>query len=571
MAISLMVSSLLFISGHISATPPSVNTPLGTVIGITDEDCDAYLGIPYAKPPIRWRPPEKLEEFLDEPLMADAWKPMCYQTACTDPTGVCNGALAHIEFGIRCNPTKGKRRNKVMCIETEPILDLCENENSFTATAIDINECIYSKHETADTDTRALSRPPCWQLCYTYTGAVFHGGKLSKKGDIIVVTINYRLDVFQGLFTGTTAEDANGNYSILDQKEAIKWVHEYISSFGGNPDKVTLSGQSAGAQSVMLHMIDEEVDDMFTQVILQSVPVSIPFRPQGEAIAQGALFAAELGCNKADIDCMRSKSPRDVIEASARLPNHFSSILTQFEPWLPVENGIKVPRYFEIAYNPSTTTEQSPRFTKPIILGTIEHEAITYIYEGFEEELSAGEYFLLLIEIKQFQSFALYFNYPPDTFFDSRKALSELATDFIFKCPTRMLANQMHANTNVWLYSMEQGFERDVIWTGSGNCENVACHGEDVPYLFQTFERGGYNLTASEKNISESILYYFTNFVKTGNPNIGETPNVPIWHKYIDTPTERKNIVFKSGKTQVIPFSKHYLCNMWDLFSPYTA
>lgn len=336
--------------------------------------------------------------------------------------------------------------------------------------------------------------------------------------------------------------------------------------------QVTLAGQSAGAQSIMLHLIDESITGMFAQVIIQSVPISIPFRSRDEAIEQTRLFTAELGCHITDLYCMRNKSADDVIRASSNLPNdHFASILTQFEPWIPVENGDKIPKYFELAYGTNTASKHNERFTKPIIIGTIEHEATSYIYNGFDYPLSAGEYFLLLVELKKFKSFSLYFNYPSSNVFDARKALSNLATDFIFKCPTRMVANQMQLKQTVWLYSMEQGFEREEIWTGSGRCKNLACHGEDVPYLFQTFERGGFELSTTERNITDSIVYYFTNFVRTGNPNVGGTSNFPIWPKYVDAPSQRENIVWKAGQIQVAPFSKYRLCNLWDMFRPYVA
>jgi len=101
---------------------------------------------------------------------------------------------------------------------------------------------------------------------------------LVNTTNVIVVLLQYRLGVLGFLATGNGRDDIKGNYGILDQRLAIAWVKANIEVFGGDPNQITLFGQSAGAQSTALHFITQDMQSFFQQAIIESAPFTVPFR-----------------------------------------------------------------------------------------------------------------------------------------------------------------------------------------------------------------------------------------------------------------------------------------------------
>ena len=106
---------------------------------------------------------------------------------------------------------------------------------------------------------------------------------------MIVITVNYRLTAYGYLYTGFVepGEQTSGNWGFLDQQAAIKWVHENIAQFNGDPNKIMVYGQSAGAMSTMYHLCNEESSKYFQRAAIQSFPMTIPMYKSFEASIQG--------------------------------------------------------------------------------------------------------------------------------------------------------------------------------------------------------------------------------------------------------------------------------------------
>ncbi|KAL5006726.1 hypothetical protein ScPMuIL_015532 [Solemya velum] len=514
------------------ASDVNVKTKFGTVLGNSEDDSDAFYGIPFAKPPERWRPPEALEVFPTDPYRADSWKPMCYQI-CTMPEGACG----------------------------EEVSEDCLYLNIFAP-----------KNASSD-DKKAVMVFVHGGAFDLYTGSadLLHGGIIARKGDIIVVTLNYRLNVFGGLVTGQTDNDATGNYGIQDQRMAIEWVHENIADFGGDPNKITLSGQSAGAQSVLIHMMANKVTDKFAHALIQSAPISVPFRSYEDSLKQGETFASEVGCKSFDIACMRNKTAKEVYIASLKSPRRISdSILQMVEAWAPVVDKNEVPKsVYEEFVDPTVPWFSSNGvLTKPTMIGTVRHEAAGLITFVFKERISFLQYIGMVFGIKHLNGFRIISHYTPHFGqSDMREIAEDIVTDFVFVCPARMMARRIQQTSPVWMYSLEQVFTTNKSWGTFDFCEGKACHGQDLMYLFQQVKSG---FSPDEKKMSDTVIQYVSNFVKTGNPNIGSESGITLeeWPRFEST---MNHISFSAPHNAMGNHLKTAVCDMWDDLQPYYA
>ena len=150
---------------------------------------------------------------------------------------------------------------------------------------------------------------------------LYDGGVFAKSGGVVVVSCNYRLDVFGGL---VHAGGVDGNFGFLDQRACLQWVQQEIHAFGGDPRNVTAWGQSAGAQSVWLHTVAAGSKGLFHRAVLESVP-SLSLLDAKDAAKLGKATAKKLGCkNRTDtetIACLRAANASDLVQAADAAQN----------------------------------------------------------------------------------------------------------------------------------------------------------------------------------------------------------------------------------------------------------
>lgn len=221
-----------------------VRTMNGLIKGIDHKDMKIFKGIPYAKPPVgKWR--------WSAPVPIENW----------------SGVRSAMHFGSE--PIQG--------IDYDPAVDLygIASGTSYSEDCLYLN--IYTPAKSADAKLPVLF----WIHGGGFnSGAssqtLYPGEMLAKKGNMIVVTTNYRLGIW-GFFSHSELDSeqngTSGNYGLMDQAMALKWVKENIAAFGGNPDAICIGGQSAGAISVGLQLFNREVKGLFTGAIIQSGPI----------------------------------------------------------------------------------------------------------------------------------------------------------------------------------------------------------------------------------------------------------------------------------------------------------
>ncbi|XP_041376991.1 cAMP-regulated D2 protein-like [Gigantopelta aegis] len=509
-----------------------VDTKYGKVRGFSTEKSQIFYGIPYAQPPVddlRWKDPENVKSWSPAVLNATELKPGCPQFHCTDlsPPMVC--------------PKK----------ESEDCLYMN----------------IFAPLGTTSTSGLAV-------MLYLHGGNFVHmsassllydGQIMAKLGGVLIVTIDYRLGALGFLVTGQTKFDAVGNYGILDQRLAMKWVKENIRAFGGDPSRVTLFGQSAGAQSILIHMTSEESYQYYDNVIVESSPLSIPMKKFPEAIVLGALFAELANCTIRDIHCLKRKSGSQIAYAQYLARKKISSLrlLEAFEPWGPFLDDKLISK--EPVYQ-----FQSGKFAKkPILIGTTSQETQLYVFGAWSHPVSTSMYVELVMGTEPVHGVEVMIMYPPNKPEDERGNLVLLSTDLVFGCSSRNVTQNIvkFGEQRVWMYVWDYAFK----FAGWGNitfCQGFVCHGSEVPFVFQSAGLGGFTYTPDEIQLSNDVIDYWTNFAKTGDPNRSSSVKGPKGAR-MNWPNYKKEnswsqMRFKAPGSYVDNNFRSFYCDFWD-------
>ncbi|XP_072030235.1 cAMP-regulated D2 protein-like [Amphiura filiformis] len=526
--------------------PLVVDTVYGPVLGLLlSEGVQAYLGIPYAKPPVgelRWYPPVEPTPWAPDLLEALQVSPGCPQN----------------------------------CFDATPEM--------FCPRQVD-EDCLYL-NIWSPRDANPSSNLPV--ILFIHGGSyntwsasapLFDGRYVTEMSNVIFVNFNYRLGTLGWL--KTEGEDGStGNYGLMDQRAAMKFVQENIRNFGGNPERVTLNGQSAGAQAITLHMTNPATDTFFHQVIIQSNPITIPLANISEAIQLSTKFSAYLNCTINDIVCLRNQSVDNIIwaqEKSSSAPINDRNPLLWFEQWGPVIDGI------EILQHPLVEIAKGNIQHKPIIIGDVTNEIAGYIHSLFPTP--PPQIAVLSILAAYFGRFTLpvlreYWTYwNPDI----RPLLIELGSDYIFVCSSRNMTRSIESfsNSPVYHYVLNHTFSDTSVWTTSPYCETpgVTCHDTDLFFTLYSLTLSGYNYSPSERRLAQSMMSYWANFVHSGDPNnfewqsndvthqsgsdINYSKNI-FWHRYLNE-TGWSSLYFQTPLNKDISNFRQNECDLLDL------
>jgi para-nitrobenzyl esterase len=354
-----------------------------------------------------------------------------------------------------------------------------------------------------------------------------NGEKLAALTGAIVVAPNYRLGPFGYLRQAALAgeDSAAGNYGFLDQRAALVWVRDHIAAFGGDPGKVTIAGQSAGAHSVSLHLVSPGSNGLFHRAIMQSGYATYRWRTAAEAESQGDEFAATLACTDGDeallLACLRTKSRDQILLADApALFEQFNE--TGRTQWTPVVDG------FEIPDQPRFLYEQGAFSRVPIILGATRDEGWTFVQRSFPAGLTTEQYEAAIDAEFGIDAPSILARYPVGDFASARDALARIVGDLEYACEARRLARLVErTRTPVFLYSFDYEVDAVVL--------DRVVHGLDVNFVFGN-DFGpplfpSYALNPTERAFSQTIRDYWSRFAASGNPNTDD-PGVVHWPRF---------------------------------------
>jgi para-nitrobenzyl esterase len=477
----LLLASLFasFVFSHSSLTyaaQPSltVKTKTGKVMGKSDGAIRIFLGIPYAAPPVgpmRWKPP----------VPAAKWK----------------GVKATTEFGPHC--MQPKIYNDMIFRDPGGSED-CLSLNVWTPAAdkkdkLPVMVWIYGGGYLAGTTSEPRQ----------------DGTNLAKNG-VVVVSMNYRLGIF-GFFAhpGLTAESPNkasGNYGLMDQTAAIRWVHDNIAAFGGDPAKVTIFGESAGSFSVSSQMASPLAKGLFIRAIGESGGAlggrTLPFKPLAEAEKQGADFGANV-LSATTVEQLRAISADQLVNTKPPQGVRFA----------PDVDGYFLPESVEAIF------AEKKQNDVPLLAGWNRDE-------GGVDSKATMETFKAAIA-KQFPTAsedALKLYSSPDG--DIVRSSADLAGDqFIAYSTWKWLEAAVTDGTQpVYRYRFDWVTPADPNHPGG----IAAYHSSEIPYVFGAMDlMKGYAWRPEDYKVSEFMQKYWSNFAKTGDPNaIG----LPKWPNY---------------------------------------
>lgn len=356
-------------------------------------------------------------------------------------------------------------------------------------------------------------------------GGDFDARQLAVVGDVVVVTVNYRLGIF-GLFAHPGLA-GSGGFALEDQQAALRWVRRNAAAFGGDPGRVTLFGESAGGKSVCAHLAAPASAGLFHRAIMQSAPCTgtvpagtmfpgVPAFSQWPTVAarqtDGQQIAARLGCPEpaTAVACLRRVPPEQL------LPWHDQFIS-------PAYGNTVLPR------DPERLITAGRTRRVPVISGATRDE-MRYLVALFHElpgrPITDGTYEDLLKQAFGNEASRVARRYPPRRYGSPGLAWATLTTDRVFACPTYQRNRRLARTAPVYAFE----------WTEADPATDIpglsfplgAAHGAELSYLFPPTEPRP-PFTADQWRLSSVLIRYWARFARTGDPN---GPGLPRWDPF---------------------------------------
>jgi para-nitrobenzyl esterase len=457
---------------------PVVDAPSGAVRGQTEGDIRVFKGIPYALPPVqdrRWQPPVTL------PRWSGARDATTFGPACVQP------------------------QSKIVSVYSGEVLPTSE-------------DCL-TLNIWAPSGAR---RAPVFLWIHggalvggSSREALYDGQRLAARG-VIVVSINYRLGVLGWLahpgLSSESAQRISGNYGLLDQIAALRWVRANIAAFGGDPDNVTIAGESAGGLSVMYLLESPLAHGLFAKAISESgYMISMPElkksvfgAPSGEGAGQ--MLAAAL--QAPDVATLRSMDAQTLTNSAAGLG---------FAPQGLVD-GIVLPQQMVSAFDEG---KQAP---VPLLVGFNQGEIRSLTVLAPKAPATAAAYEATIRERYGDLAEAFLRLYPTA---DYKESILATTRDALYGWTAeRMARKQTALGQPAYLYLFDHGYP------AADDAGLHAFHASELPFVFGTLDRTPPHWpripsTPAERALSDAMVEYWTSFARDGRPVAKDAPAWP--------------------------------------------
>ncbi|MDB5678878.1 carboxylesterase family protein [Sphingomonas bacterium] len=471
------LSLALPVSAQSSDPTPVVDAPAGAVKGTSDGNVRVFKGIPYALPPVggmRWRPPAPMPKWASVRTTAD-FGPACVQPQSKTPSLYSGGKMPVSEDCLTLNiwtPAKAKNAPVFVWIHGGALVG-------------------------------GSSREP-----------IYDGKRLADRG-VIVVSINYRLGVLGWLahpaLSAESPQRISGNYGLLDQIAALRWVHANIGAFGGNPGNVTIAGESAGALSVMYLLESPLARGLYAKAVSQSgymvsmadLRKSVFGAPSGEGLGQ--MVAG--GLQAPDLATLRGMDAQTITDSAAKLG---------FAPFGNVD-GLVLPQQMTTAFDKG---KQAP---VPLLVGFNQGEIRSLMMLAPKPSASAADYEKAIRDRYGDLADDFLLLYPTA---DYKQSIIATTRDALYGWTAeRMARKQTALGRPAFLYMFDHGYP---AMEAAGL---HAFHASELPFVFGTYDRTPplwpmVPDTASERAFSDAMLDYWASFARDGRPT---SANAPAW------------------------------------------
>ncbi len=455
----------------------------GVLEGVVSPDgkVRTFKGIPYAAPPVgplRWKAPQ--------PVLS--W----------------TGVRKAVEYPARS-------------MQGRPYSDMIFNDNGPS------EDCLYLNLWMPEESTKVKLPVMVW----IHGGGYIAGssseprqdaGNLSKKG-VMVVSFNYRLGVF-GFFAHPelakeSGHNASGNYGLLDQVAALDWVKKNIAAFGGDPDNVTIFGESAGSCSVSVLMASPLARGLFHRAIGESgahIGATLRMKSRDQAEQEGVKFA-ESALGTASLEALRAMPAQEVLEAAMKQPWDY------FKP--------DVDGYFVLADCPSLYAAGGQMHI-PLLAGWNKNEENYYAF--FDKDEPTVQNYVGHAKARFGADAEAFLRlYPAATDAQAKQAAADFDGDKFMGYGTwKWLELQLKTGeSQVFRYEFDQTLPLPA--DAKPGTEPTAPHASEIEFVFRVLSSRNLPWRAEDQMVSELISSYWTNFAKTGDPN---GPGLPKWPEY---------------------------------------
>lgn len=391
-----------------------------------------------------------------------------------------------------------------------------------------------------------------WVLGDKFEFGLYGPDKMMENRDMIVVSINYRLGAAGFLAMDELKKEMNstGNQALLDQIMALKWINDNIAAFGGDPTKITIGGESAGAFSVCWHLASPTSKGLFSAAIMQSGTCDKHefFRDYDKAVSFSKAFSLANGCNGTDVEmlaCMRGVPISRLIsmdlDLSAYQDTFFIPPLYPFMPWAATIDK-------EVLTDTPLVMISDGKWNKvPLLIGTNQNEG--NLFDFFLPKNWEHVFHFLLEHFfpdpSEFKAITEFYNISA-TDKDIKSKVGQLTTDYFFTCSTRRALRAIRKQEGV-AYQYQFTYHSGLVELLLGDA-----HGLELPFVWgHTLADGGF--LPSDFEMSKKFRHYWKNWIRIHEPNGADsnTTRFPTWPVYdadgsyleLDTPsTQRQNL-----------------------------
>jgi len=493
------------------ATPLVVHVETGDVRGVATPRGRAFLGIPFAAPPVgalRFRPPAPPE----------AW----------------HGVRDATRAGAICvqNTVPGSGRQSEDCLTLN----------------------VYAPHD-------ADPRRPRPVMVWLYGGGFAIGDNveydpshLAENRGVVVVAPNYRLGAFGFLAHPALRGAGEGAYAVLDQQAALRWVKANISRFGGDPDKVTVFGQSAGGWSVCYQLTAPGARGLFQRAIIQSGACVSPHSEISLAAAEagGRQMATALGCGdgEAAAECLRRLPARILLRAN---PDRRG--LLGLNSWSAAYGGDVLP------VEPRVALAAGDFAIVPVIDGTTRDEGRLFLLTNrLQGKLfTQGSYEKILTDSFESDTPKVLAEYAGEAKRSRGLAYADVVTDSTFACPALALNALLERRAKVWAYEFDDPHAVTTLPPTPFTPALKAFHTSELVYVFQTpwLAANPAAFDTAERRLSDRMQAWWSAFAANGDP---DTPTAPQW------PSDRGQGPFTLSPrdTTAADFAVAHRCAFWS-------
>ncbi|POM23524.1 Carboxylesterase [Actinomadura rubteroloni] len=472
--------AVVLAAGSPGACPPAkapltVRVDSGRVRGVAAGTARQFLGVPYAAPPtgaLRWTMPRRPRPWKN---VRDAGRPGddCVQDADRTPSG---------------------------------------------------EDCLYLNVTTPRVRRSGLPVMVWWHGGgFTQgSGKDYDARRLATEGDVVVVTVNYRLGIFG--YLGLPGLRGSGDFGFADQIAAVQWARRNAAAFGGDPGNITVFGQSAGAMSACALLTSPKARGLVDKAIVSSgscdvrwpvgglfpgTPAERPYVPLARAQRDGLAAARELGCRKDALACLRRKPAGELLPQSPAFADH----LAYGTELLPED--------------PAAALRKGAFARVPVLIGGTRDEARAFVGGALAYDptlITPATYPRLLRQAFGAEADAVAARYPLAGYPSAGLAWAAVLTDGAWACSSLATARRLGARTTVYSYEFADENAPNVNGLHVPDVPQGAAHATDLPYLF---DLGGRDLlgTPDRVGLSRTMIGYWSAFARTGDPNHRGAPS----------------------------------------------